>query len=64
MQLTPQMVADWLMNEDGMGSTDEEFLETFKLMEKKLKKRLSDDYTFQDWLKDVVKEIEQNLEEQ
>lgn len=63
MNLTPQMVANWLMNEDGMGSTDEEFLETFKLMEKKLEKRLSDDYTFQDWLKDVFEEIKQNLAE-
>ena len=62
--LDAQLVADWLINEGGMGSTDEEFLETFKLMEKKIEKRLSDDYTFQDWLKDVVKEIEQNLAEQ
>ena len=60
--LSPQTVADWLMNEDGMGSTDEEFLETFKLMEKKIEKRLSDDYTFQDWMKDVVQEIKQKLD--
>ena len=60
----PQAVADWLMNENGMGATDEEFLETFKLMEKKIEKCLSDDYTFQDWLKNMVKEIEQNLAEQ
>lgn len=56
----PQVVADWLMNEDGMGATDEEFLETIKLMEKKIEKRLSDDYTFIDWLKDVIEEIEQD----
>ena len=62
-ELNPQTVADWLMNEDGMGSTDEQFLETFKLMEKKIEKKLSDDYTFQDWLKDVVKEIEDNIAE-
>ena len=56
-------VADWLMNEDGEGATDEQFLETFKLMEKKIEKRLSDDYTFYDWLKAVIGEIQQNKEE-
>lgn len=55
----PQTVADWLMNEDGMGATDEQFLETIRLMEKKIEKNLSDDYTFLDWLKDVIEEIEQ-----
>ena len=62
-ELNPQTVADWLMNENGMGSTDEEFLETIKLMEKKIRKRLSDDYTFFDWLRDVIKEIEQTQAE-
>lgn len=57
--LDAQMVADWLMNEDGMGATDEQFLETINLMKKKIKKHLSDDYTFLDWLKDVIEEIEQ-----
>lgn len=60
----PSEVADWLMNEDGNGSTDEQFLETIKLMEKKIEHCLSDDYTFLDWLKDVIEEIEQNLSEQ
>ncbi len=59
----PSEVADWLMNEDGNGATDEQFLETIKLMEKKIGKCLSDDYTFLDWLKDVIEEIEQNLSE-
>ena len=57
--LDAQMVADWLMNEDGLGATDEQFLEAIRLMEKKLGKNLSDDYTFLDWLKDVIEEIEQ-----
>lgn len=57
--LDAQIVADWLMNEDGMVATDEQFLETIKLMEKKIEKHLSDDYTFLDWLKDVIEEIEQ-----
>lgn len=61
-ELNPQTVANWLMNEDGMGSSDEQFLETIKLMEKKLGKHLSDDYTFLDWLKDVISEIEQKQE--
>ena len=60
----PNEVADWLMNEDGNGATDEQFLETIKLMEKKIEYCLSDDYTFLDWLKDVIEEIEQNLSEQ
>ena len=60
----PNEVADWLMNEDGNGSTDEQFLETIKLMEKKIEHCLSDDYTFLDWLKNVIEEIEQNLSEQ
>jgi hypothetical protein len=63
-ELNPQTVADWLLNEDGNGSTDEQFLETFKLMEKRIEVNLSDDYTFLDWLKDVIEEIEQNLAEQ
>ena len=63
LEFNPQTVADWLMNEDGMGSTDEEFLETFKLMEKKIERYLSDDYTFLDWLKDLIEEIEQSLAE-
>lgn len=58
-RLNAQTVADWLMNEDGNGATDEQFLETIKLMEKKIEKHLSDDYTFLDWLKDVIEEIEQ-----
>ena len=58
-RLNPQIVADWLMNEDGNGATDEQLLETIKLMENKIEKRLSDDYTFLDWLKDVIEEIEQ-----
>lgn len=58
-ELNSQTVADWLMNEDGTGATDEQFLETIKLMEKKIEKHLSDDYTFLDWLKDVIEEIEQ-----
>jgi len=62
--LDAQIVADWLMNEDGNGATDEQFLETIKLMEKKIEDRLADDYTFLDWLKDVIEEIEQNLAEQ
>ena len=62
--LDAQIVADWLMNEDGNGATDEQFLETIKLMEKKIENRLADDYTFLDWLKDVIEEIEQNLSEQ
>lgn len=62
--LDAQIVADWLMNEDGMSATDEQFLETIKLMEKKIEKHLSDDYTFLDWLKDVIEEIKQNLQEQ
>ena len=57
-RLNPQIVADWLMNEDGNGATDEQLLETIKLMENKIEKRLSDDYTFLDWLKDVIEEIE------
>lgn len=61
--LDAQIVADWLMNEDGLGATDEQFLETIKLMEKKIEHHLSDDYTFLDWLKDVIEEIEQNQEE-
>ena len=60
----PNEVADWLMNEDGNGATDEQFLKTIKLMEKKIEHCLSDDYTFLDWLKDVIEEIEQNLSEQ
>ena len=60
----PNEVADWLMNEDGNGATDEQFLETIKLMEKKIEHYLSDDYTFLNWLKDVIEEIEQNLSEQ
>lgn len=60
----PNEVADWLMNEDGNGATDEQFLETFKLMEKKIEYRIKYDYTFLDWLKDVIEEIEQNLSEQ
>ena len=56
--LNPQTVADWLMNEDGMGATDEEFLQAFRLMEKKISDHLSDDYTFLDWLKDAIEEIE------
>ena len=60
----PNEVADWLMNEDGNGATDEQFLETIKLMEKKIEHCLSDDYTFLDWLKNVIEEIEQNLSEQ
>lgn len=60
----PNEVADWLMNEDENGATDEQFLETIKLMEKKIEHCLSDDYTFLDWLKDVIEEIEQNLSEQ
>lgn len=60
----PSEVADWLMNEDGNGATDEQFLETIKLMEKKIEHCLSDDYTFLDWLKNVIEEIEQNLSEQ
>lgn len=62
--LDAQMVANWLMNEDGNGATDEQFLETIKLMEKKIEDWLADDYTFLDWLKDVIEEIEQNLAEQ
>lgn len=58
-KLNAQIVADWLMNEDGAGATDEEFLETIKLIERKIEKHLSDDYTFLDWLKDVIEEIEQ-----
>ena len=58
--LNPQTVAEWLLNEDGNGSTDEQFLETFKLMEKRIEVNLSDDYIFFDWLKDVLEEIEQN----
>ena len=58
--LSPQIVADWLMNEDGEGSTDEQFLKVFQLMENKIENDLSDDYTFLDWLKDVLEEIEQN----
>lgn len=58
-RLNPQTVADWLMNEDGNGATDEQFLEIIKLMENKIEKHLSDDYTFLDWLKDVIEEIEQ-----
>lgn len=60
--LDAQLVADWLMNEDGNGATDEQFLETIQLMERKIEHNLSDDYTFLDWLKDVIEEIEQNLE--
>ena len=60
----PNEVADWLMNEDGNGATDEQFLETIKLMEKKIEHCLADDYTFLDWLKNVIEEIEQNLSEQ
>ena len=58
-RLNAQTVADWLMNEYGNGATDEQLLETIKLMENKIEKRLSDDYTFLDWLKDVIEEIEQ-----
>ena len=61
--LDAQIVADWLLNEDGNGSTDEQFLETFKLMEKRIEVNLSDDYTFIDWLKDVIEEIEQKQAE-
>lgn len=57
--LDAQIVADWLMNE----STDEQFLETFKLMEEKIQGRLSDDYTLLDWLEDTIKEIKYLLEE-
>lgn len=63
-ELNSQTVADWLMNEDGNGATDEQFLETIKLMEEKIEDKLSDDYTFLDWLKNVIEEIEQNQEEQ
>lgn len=62
-ELNSQTVADWLMDTDWNGATDEQFLETFKLMEKKIENQLSDDYTFLDWLKDVLEEIEQNLSE-
>ena len=61
--LDAHIVADWLMNEDGNGATDEQFLETIKLMEEKIEDRLADDYTFLDWLKDVIEEIEQNQAE-
>lgn len=61
-ELNSQTVADWLMNEDGNGATDEQFLETIKLMEKKIENNLSDDYTFLDWLKDVIEEIEEQTE--
>ena len=61
--LDAQLVADWLMNEDGNGATDEQFLETIQLMERKIEHNLSDDYTFLDWLKDVIEEIEENLED-
>ena len=57
--MTAQTVADWLMNEDGLGATDGQFLETINLMKKKIEDHLSDDYTFFDWLKDVIEEIEQ-----
>ena len=62
-RLDAQMVADWLMNEDGNGATDEQFLETIKLMEAKIEDNLADDYTFLDWLKDVIEEIEEAQEE-
>lgn len=58
-KLNAQTVSDWLMNKDGAGATDEQFLETIKLMENKIENILSDDYTFLDWLKDVIEEIEQ-----
>ncbi len=57
-ELQAKEVAEWLMNEDCSGATDEEFLKTFKLMEEKLENQLRDDYTFLDWLKDVLDEIE------
>lgn len=60
--LDAQIVADWLMNEDGSGATDEQFLETIKLMEKKIEDQLADDYTFLDWLKYVIEDIEQHPE--
>lgn len=62
-ELNAQVVADWLMNEDGAGATDKQFLEVIKLMKNKIEKKLSDDYTFFDWLKDVIAEIEQNINE-
>ena len=58
-ELNAQTVANWLMNEDGTGATDEQFLETINLMKNKIEGSLSDDYTFLDWLKDVIEEIEQ-----
>ena len=61
--LDAQRVADWLMNEDGLGATGEQFLEVFKLMEEKIGNRLSDDYTLLDWLENALKEIKYLLEE-
>lgn len=58
-RLKPSVVADWLMNEQGLGASDEEFLETFQLMEAKIENNLSDDYTFINWLQDVLEEIEE-----
>ena len=62
-EFSPQNVANWLMNEDGMGATDEEFLETIELMKEKIGHVIKDDYTFIDWLEDVIKEIEENQKE-
>lgn len=59
--MTPENVANWLMNENGDGATDEEFLATINIMKDKIADRLSDDYTFLDWLKDVIEEIEEEL---
>lgn len=59
-KLNPEVVANWLMNEDGFGATDDEFLETIKLMEKGVEEILKEDYTFFDWLGNVIAEIESN----
>lgn len=32
--MTPREVAEWLINEDGNGATDEEFAETFAYMQR------------------------------
>lgn len=63
LKLTPQTVANWLMNDNGEGATDKEFLETVNLMEEKIKDKISENYTFTDWFKNVIKEIKENESE-
>ena len=62
-----ESIAEWLMNKNGEGATDEQFLAVFKKMEQIFTERKYSTYNntcgFYNWLKDTNEEIQNLIEE-